>query len=74
MDEYDTLLQHIKLNIYVVINKIKETKITKELEIQLRRELIVLQQQWLVINEMLVNKMIDAKRRTELQIKELSNI
>jgi hypothetical protein len=73
MEEYEALLQEIKKAMFVVINRMKKPNLTQDKEIQLRRELIVLQQQWLDTNEFMVSQVLYAKCKTERQLSSIGD-
>lgn len=71
MEDYEALLQETKKAMFVVIKKMKQSNLTQDKEIQYRKELIVLQQTWLDVNQLMINLVSEAKYKTEQQLHKL---
>lgn len=71
MEEYEALLQETKKAMFVVIKRMKQPNLTIDKEIQYRKELIVLQQTWLDVNQLMIDVVLNAKHRTEQQLHKM---
>ena len=72
MEEYEVLLQEIKKAMFVVINRMKQD-LPIDKQIRYRKELLVLQQQWLDTNDLMVKQVLYAKYKTERQLSSIGD-
>jgi hypothetical protein len=72
MEEYEALLQEIKKAMFVVINRMKQD-LPIDKQIRYRKELLVLQQQWLDTNDLMVKQVLYAKYKTERQLSSIGD-